>query len=98
MTSAQRLATERYRGRQRQAGKQRVELRANAEDADLLRRLALVLRDEPRQAQFLRDWLRLQLDGSDVPLVVSLAMEDLADPAFDALFERQRDYGREVEL
>lgn len=100
MTSiAQRRATANHRRRNAQRGLMRVEVRASAADADLIRGLAEKLRSDPAPASD----LRLKLRDALVPPVEGSLLDvfgsDLPDEAFEGVFDQPRnDLFRDVDL
>jgi hypothetical protein len=66
MSIAQRRATNRYRDRRRKRGLRRVEVQVPAEDVDVIRRAAAVLRGEAHEASRLRTQLGFEPESGQV--------------------------------
>jgi hypothetical protein len=83
-----------HRARRERQGFLRVEVSVHQEDAALVRRLARDLADPASQAET-RRFLRAGLEGAPVLSLKAL----LASAPFDGIeFERDRDFGRDVDL
>jgi len=100
MTSnAQRRATSEHRRRTAARGLVRVEVKAAATDADLIRAIAESLCGESERAGQIRTGLRDMLASQNVETIWDIFGSQLPDEAFDGVFDGARDdYPRGVDL
>jgi len=98
-SKAQRRATSEHRRRAAARGVMRVEVKAAATDADLIRAVAEALRGESGRAGQIRTGLRNMLASQNVETAWDIFGSQLPDDTFDGVFEQPRgDYPRGVEL
>ena len=98
-TKAQRKATKTHRRRAAARGLVRLEVQAPKRDADLIRALAEMLRDESEKAKVLRSTLVKALVHPEIRTAFDVFGSDLPDEVFAGVFEqpRQRQW-REINL
>jgi hypothetical protein len=96
MSRAQQRAVKKHRRLAREKGLVRVEVKAVATDAALIREVAVLLNSGSRRARALRSLLHRQLRG-EKNLLELLSLE-LPDSVVDEALARPAEDGREVEL
>jgi hypothetical protein len=88
MANAQRRATKRYRERTRKRGLKRLEVRVPADDVPVIRKVAAILRDQPREAALLREHVRRGHSTSPaLSALDAFAMTEALSPDGEALWD-----------
>jgi hypothetical protein len=86
-TTAQRRATRRYRERRRKGGLTRLEIQVPAADAQLIRKVASLLRDQADEAARLRRHLGFEDDANARNALDIFAMPEPARADAEAIWE-----------
>lgn len=89
-TAAQQKATSAHRKRSVQRGLIRLEVQVPAQDAGLVREIAVHLRGEPRRAEALRSALLSDLAVGKAGSVLEMFASDLPEAYFEGVFDEQR--------
>jgi hypothetical protein len=88
MANAQRRATKRYRERTRKRGLKRLEVRVPVADVPVIRKVAAILRDQPREATLLREHVGLSPSTSPAMSALDVfAMTEPLSPEGEALWD-----------